>query len=244
MRRGARPGNLSPVRTRTIRAYGRGGPGLTLWQSRDELARSRRRMRWVAVGLGVVCLFWLLALPEEVAGVIILEILTVPPFAVALWRLRRLTLLLRRVDAVSDEDLEATASALRTREEAVWRVGRLVDGLDPGPIRDAAAGALAAGHAANESRRRLQHRLTQLDHLLAVTKGATARRRLAQARTACERDMADLDATVEDMAASVADLVDAATSSAADAEMARVRNATERLAALAAARRELAAGDR
>jgi hypothetical protein len=239
------------VRRRTIRAYGRGGPGLTLWQSRDELARSRKRTVWVAAGLALLALLWLAAFadptPEpdgdsDVAtGVVILEIFTLAPLGVALWRIRRLTLLLRRVDSVSEEDLEATARAVRDREEAVWRVGRLVDGLEPGPIRDAASDALAAGHAANESRRRLHHRVSQLEHLRAVTKGAAARRRLDQARTACERDLAELDEQVEAMAGSVADLVDAATTPAADAEMARVRDATERVAALAQAMRELGA---
>lgn len=248
MRRGSRAGNLGGVRTRTLRAYGRQGPGLTLWQSRDELARARRRTAWVAAGLAVLALFWLAAFadptpdPDEggdiLLGIVILELFTLVPLAVALWRVRRLSRLLRRVDSVSEDDLEATARAARTREEAVWRVGRLVDGLEPGPARDAAADALAAGHAANESRRRLHHRVTQLEHLLAVTNGPSARRRLDQARTACQRDLADLDEQVEEMAASVADLVDAATT-APDAELARVRDATERVAALAAAMREL-----
>ena len=241
------------MRRGTIRTYGRGGPGLTLWQSRDELARSRTRTVWVAAGLALLALLWLAAFadptPESDAdgdsdvatGVVILEIFTLAPLGVALWRTRRLTLLLRRVDSVSEEDLEATARAVRDREEAVWRVGRLVDGLEPGPIRDAASDALAAGHAANESRRRLHHRVSQLEHLRAVTKGAAARRRLDQARTACERDLAELDEQVEAMAGSVADLVDAATTPAADAEMARVRDATERVAALAQAMRELGA---
>ncbi len=237
------------MRTRTIRSYGRRGPGLTLWQSRHELAKSRKRTVWVAAGLAVLALLWLAAFADptpdpdgdsDVAtGVVILEIFTLAPLAVALWRIRRLTLLLRRVDSVSEEDLEATARAVRDREEAVWRVERLVGGLQPGPVRDAATDALAAGHAANESRRRLHHRATQLEHLQAVTKGAAARRRLEKARTACQRDLAELDEQVDAMAASVADLVDAASTSSADAELARARDATERVAALAEALREL-----
>ena len=233
------------MRKRTIRAYATSGPGLTLWQSRDELVRARTRTAWVAGFLTALALFWLLAFAGEedgenlVLGVVVLEVFTLVPLAVALWRIRRLTKLLRRVDAVSEEDDEASAAALRAREEAVWRVGRLVDGLQPGPARDAATDALAAGRAANESRRRLQQRLDQLDHLRAVTAGAGARRRLDRATDASRGDMAELDRQVEDMAASVADLVDAASAHAADAELARVREQTERLAALAEAMREL-----
>src|SRR4051794_31807082 len=58
---------------------------------RAKLRRSRRRNAIAAVGLGLLALLWLTALspPAEVEGFIVLEIMTIVPLVVVLWRYRR-----------------------------------------------------------------------------------------------------------------------------------------------------------
>src|SRR5205823_1844880 len=103
------------------------GAGLTRWQSREDLTRSRRRVRSVIGGLSALAALWLPALfsakGNAVAGGVILEAFTLAPLMVAAFRARHLSRLVKRVDTMAEEDQQAEAAALKLGDELIWRLG-------------------------------------------------------------------------------------------------------------------------
>jgi hypothetical protein len=219
--------------------------GLSLWQSRDELSRSRRWARWTSLGLGVLAALWLAGLTgsdvdgDVVLGIAILELFTLVPFVVSVVRLRRLNRLLARIDELGAEELQEMADDLRSADETLAHIGRLVARLRPGAARDAGEEALAAAEASTVSRRRLRHRQADLEQLVATTRSSSARRTLQKALKGCRRELAESQALVEELAVAVAGLVDAAEEDLVQRELERVRDVTERTAAMAAVLQEL-----
>ena len=120
-------------------------------------------------------------------------------------------------------------------EEQLLHVGRLVAMLPQGGARDAGSDAVAAAEKATEVRRLLLRRRDELSGLAAVTRSPKALKSLKSETQECEANLAQAEAVVDNLAASVARLVAAAEHDADEQQLAPVRDATERTAALATA---------
>ena len=225
------------------------GSGVSLWQSRDDIARSRRRATIGAVLLGLLALFWLAGLgaddPGENAllGLILLEVFTLAPFAAVAARARRLTKLLHRVDALGEAELAEQAEAMRDADEERLRLARLVAALPPGPAAEVAERALDTVEEAAESRRRLLHRRAQLRALRDVTRSGTARSSVERSLAGCEEDLENLEVQSETLCAAIAELVDETDQGAVDAQVDAVSAAAERVRLVAETLRDLGAVD-
>jgi hypothetical protein len=197
------------------------------------------------LGLGALAALWLTGLTasnvtgDAVLGIAILELFTLVPFIVSMVRLRRINRLLERIDRLGADELQAYADDLQDVDETMARIDRLVARLRPGAAREAGEVARAAAATATASRRRLLHRQTDLEELATTTRSRSARRTLEQALKGCRKDLARSEALVEELAGSVAGLVDAAEGDLVQRELERVRDVTERTVAMAEALQEL-----
>jgi hypothetical protein len=226
---------------RGSRALGR-RPGLTIWQSRDELEAMRRRqlvpVLLLAALAALLCLVWLGAKTDKdstLTAWLLLELVVVVPLLFGARRVNRLSALIARAEAYSQEDQAAEAAALRKTDESMWRVRQLVSSLDDGAARKEAQEGLAAAEGAAEVLRPLVRRRTQLDHLVKSSASRSARGKLRTTLEACEADIDRLESTIAGLAASIASLVDAASDAAFDRQLELLRQAIEDVTALVAA---------
>jgi len=217
--------------------------GVNVWEPTEALRRSRRRTRWLAAGLSILALLWLAGLGKDGSplGVVILEVFTLAPLVVIIVRLGRLRRLLGEVETVGSDQLERQSRAMQAAEEQLLHVGRLVAMLPQGGARDAGSDAVAAAEKATEVRRLLLRRRDELSGLAAVTRSPKALKSLKSEMRECETNLGQAEAVVDNLAASVARLVAAAEHDADEQQLAPVRDATERTAALAAALDNLSA---
>jgi hypothetical protein len=186
----------------------------------------------------LACLAWLDAgtdADSALTGWLVLEVVMLVPLVFGARRVNRLSALIARAEAYTDEDQAAEATALRNTDESIWRVGQLVSSLDDGPARQEARDALAAAEGAAEVLRPLVRRRTQLEHLIDASgsRGATAKLRTTLG--ACEVDIDRLESTITALAASIASLVDAASDVAFERELDGLRGAIDDVTALVAA---------
>jgi len=222
-------------------------PGVTTWQARRDLERTRRRQLIPVLLLAALAVLWCTFLfdvgtdSDAVTGWVFLEIVTLVPLVFGARRVVRVSALIARADAYSEEDQATEISALRSTDESIWRVGMLVASLDKGPARKAAEEALAAAARAANLLRPLVRRRTQLEHLVDVSRSRSATATLQTTLDACSDDVDRLQATIETLAASVASLVDAATDDSFERELTAVRSSTDDVLALVAAFRDIEA---
>ena len=217
-------------------------PGLTTWQTRQELERTRRRQLVVVLLLAMLSVLWCaLWLEVEtngegmVAGWVVLEVITVVPLVFGARRVNKFSALIARADAYTEEDQTAEANALRDIDESIWRVGQLVSSLEDGPAREQAREALAAADRAATVLRPLVRRRTQLEHLVDGAGSQPARATLRSTLDACVTDIERLRSTIAGVTASVASLVDAASEATFHRELEHLRETTEEITALIAA---------
>jgi hypothetical protein len=227
---------------RRLRGYARtASAGIVVWEPTDSLQKSRRRTTALAVSLSVLALAWLAGLGKggSVEGVVILEIFTLVPLAVVVARLRSLRRKIREVDSVGREELERESLAMPGADEQLLHIGRLVAMLRRGGARDAGADALAVAEKATDARRRLLRRRDELSRLMKTTSSAEALGTLKVEMRGCQANLGQAESAVDELAATIAKLVDAAETDADRPQLAEVRDATERAAAFAAALRGL-----
>jgi hypothetical protein len=186
----------------------------------------------------LLCLGWLsvdIDGDSALTGWLVLELAVAIPLLFGARRVNRLSALIARADAYSDEDQAAEAEALRNTDEAIWRVRQLVSSLHDGPARAEARDALAAAEEAANVLRPLVRRRTQLGHLIGASGSRSATAKLRTALEACETDIHRLASMITAMAASIASLVDAASDVAFERQVDDLRHAVDDLTALVAA---------
>ena len=217
---------------------------MVTWQSHDEVVKSRRRTRWAAAGLGAMAAFWLAGLSggtgdNAALGVAILEAFTVVPLAMSLVRLRRLSKLIDRMKTRDADEQESDVDELRHVDETLFRIARLAGQLD-GEVAEAAGHeSVAAAERAGKEWRRLVGREHDLEHIIEKTAGVAARASLERSLAACRKDAAVFRGEVEELAAALAQLVDASAEEPIEADLARLQTASDRMDALAASFREV-----
>jgi hypothetical protein len=217
-------------------------PGVTTWQARDELEGMRRRQLLVVVLLAglasLLCLVWLGAETDAdsaLTGWLLLEAVVVIPLLFGARRVNRLSALIARAEAYSDEDQAAEATALRNTDESIWRAGQLVSSLHDGPARREARDALTAAEEAAKVLRALVRRRTQLEHLIDASGSRSATAKLRTTLEAGEADIDRLESTITVLAASIASLADAAGDAAFEGQLDHLRHAIDDVTALVAA---------
>jgi len=215
------------------------------WESTASLRRSRGRVSVLAFGLASLALLWLAGLSggdsSAVLGVVILEIFTLVPLAVTVARLRGIHRKLAQVQLVGEEEQRRRTMAMQAVDEELLHVGRLVALLRPGPAREAGGDALAAAEKATEVRKRLLQRRDELAPLGGLAVETDAQGTIAAQLGECQRRLEQTQTAVDDLAAQIAKLVEAAEDNANAPALERVRDATERTAAIAEALEELSA---
>lgn len=167
-------------------------------------------------------------------GFAALELFTVVPMAVALVRGHNLSRLINRVDATRDTDQQLEAQALQFGDELIWRLKNLIGSLEDGSAKAAGENALRTAQHAVHARRPLVTRRSQLEHLAAVAKSPRSASSFGTALSVCVEELDRLDTELDDLAASLAHLVDAASEDEVEREIQRVQEAEERVCALTA----------
>ena len=223
--------------------------GLTTWHSREEIVRARRRARRTAAGLLAAAAVWPWALTDSAAdadtvtGVLIFEGITLVVALYASVRAARLSRQVYAVDHLSDQEQATAALALSRGEEMLRRLSRLVESLDPGPLRDAGSDALGEAGEIVELRAKLVQRLTQLGGIAEVMGDQAAEGPMGRAVVACRAQIAELEQALDELVAAITRLVDAADAGTLRNELRELREATERVALMAQAMTELELGD-
>lgn len=222
-----------------------------MWQTRAELTKTRNRQLTVVVVLaalvGLLCLVMVTSDKNggdsAIVGILFIELVLMVPLLFGARRVARTSRLIARVDTIDDEDQRAESDAMRVVDETVWRAGRLVAALKEGAARSSARDALATAETARAEFGELVSRLTQLEHLVETAHSGGAKAALERARDGCRDDADQLSATIEDLAAELATLVDEVSDVSVDAELGRLQAATERVSALVDGLREVKALD-
>lgn len=223
-------------------------PGLTIWQTRDELERARRRQLIPVLLLAalavLLCIPWLTVETGgegTLTGWLVLEVIVLVPLAFGARRVNSVSALIARADTYSREDQAAEADALRYTDESIWRAARVTASLKDGPARAEAQAALGAAERAALVLRPLVRRRTQLQHLLDASRSRSATATLRTTVNACEDDINRFESQIADVTAIVALLVDAASDAMFEHELQRLRQATDDVRALVAAFEDIAA---
>jgi hypothetical protein len=219
-------------------------PGVVVWQSHDEVSKSRRRTRLVAGGLGALAALWLTGLSggtdgNTLLGLGILEVFTTVPMIVAMLRARRLSKLIDRMKTRDADEQEDDADELRHVDETLFRIARLAAQLQGEVAQTAGYESVAAAERAGEEWRRLVGREHDLERIIETTASVAARASLEQSLRACRKDAAVFQSEVEELAAALAQLVDASDEDPIEADVARLQTAGERMDALAMSFREV-----
>ncbi len=230
------------TRRRVRRATELAEPGVVVWQSHDEVTKARRRTAWTAAGLGALAALWLTGIGGEGnanLGVAILEVFTLVPLAVALRRHRNLGKLVARMKTGDVDEQQADAEELRLVDESLFRIARLASQLHGEVAQRAGHESVAAAERAGQEWRRLVGREHDLERFIEATKDDGARGSLERSLAACRKDAAAFQGEVEELAAALAQLVDATDDDPIDAELIRLQAASSRMDALAASFREV-----
>jgi hypothetical protein len=219
-------------------------PGVVVWQSHDEVTKARRRTRWLAAGLGGLAALWLTGLSNGTGdnaalGVAILETFTVVPLVFSLLRLRRLNGLIARMKTRDTDEQEADVDELRHVDESLFRIARLATQLHGDVARTAGHESVDAAERAGKEWRRLVGREHDLERIIDATTNDGARASLERSLAACRKDAAAFQGEVEELAAALAQLVDASDDDPIDAEVIRLQTASDRMDALATSFREV-----
>lgn len=223
-------------------------PGLTIWQTREELERARRRQLMPVLLLAAIavllCVPWLSVETDgegTLSGWLALELIVLVPLVFGARRVNKVSALIARSDAYSQEDQAAEAEALRYTDESIWRAAAVAASLEDGPAWAQAQEAMASAERAALVLRPLVRRRTQLRHLLHASRSKSATATLRTTVTACEGDIDRLESQIADVTASVALLVDAASDAMFEHELQRLRQATDDVQALVSAFEDIAA---
>lgn len=213
-------------------------PGLTTWRSRHDLERARTRT-WVVIAVvGLAALFFLAGLSGDNSakiGVAILEVLLAGPLIYAAIHVRGLTRMIKQSDRLVDDDQNWLALELGRGDQALWRLQQLCDGLPAGPFRDEGKDAVVVARGLVELRSRFVRRIDQISGLDHALHGGDEH----DGNTTYEGRVDQIDHQLADLAASIARLVESADSPMMRDEIQRVREATQRMAAMAEAMTEL-----
>jgi hypothetical protein len=201
-------------------------------------------MALTAGGLGALAALWLTGLSggtdgNTLLGLGFLEVFTVVPMIVALHRHRRLSKLIDRMKTRDADEQEADADELRHVDETLFRIARLAGQLDGDVAEAAGHQSVAAAERAGEEWRRLVGRGQDLEGIIATTTSVAARASLERSLAVCRKDAAAFRSEVEELAAALAQLVDASDDDPLDAELVRLQASRDRMNALAASFREV-----
>jgi hypothetical protein len=191
-------------------------PGVVTWQSHDEVTKARRRSRLTAGGLGALAALWLTGLSGGTAGNT-----------------------LDRMKTRDADEQKADADELRHVDETLFRIARLGGQLQGEVAQTAGYESVGAAERAGEEWRRLVSREHDLERIIETTASVAARASLERSLATCRKDAAAFRSEVEELAAALAQLVDASDDDPIDAELIRLRASSERMDALAASFREV-----
>ena len=224
------------------------GVGVTTWQPRYIIAKDRRRVRMVLGFLGVLALFWLAAFSapissDLVTGVVILEVFTLVPAAYLAYQSHKCTTLLGRADRATEEEQTAAAEIARKQSERLWHLRRAVESLNDGPSKEAASEAVHSIEQNVPVHAALVQRQMQLQGLLALATDSLAHESLNTTLTSCTQQLGQLDRRLDQLAAAVADVVEAVGEGQTSILLHPLQEAAERLDILADSVRHLSVGD-
>jgi hypothetical protein len=176
---------------------------------------------------------------DTIVGVVILEIFTLVPVLYAAVHARGLTKLISDSDRLTADEQASVALALSKTDEMLWRLRQLVESLEPGPLREGGDEALRQARGIVRLRGQLVRRINQLDSVEDLLDAQAAGGAVHLSADACRRELAEVDRVLDDLAGSVARLVNAAEAGPVRDELAEVGEAIERVVALAEAMTEL-----